>query len=132
MDEKVRSFLEANHSALMTTLKRDGTPHVARVAVGLVDGKLWSSGTETRVRTGHVRRDPRCTLAVLDYSNPYRWMALETRVTIRPTETAVDDNLALYRLLAGEPDDVEEYREAMVAEQRLIYEFGLERAYGDF
>ena len=132
MDEKVRSFLGSNHSAVMTTLKADGTPHVARVAVGLVDGKLWSSGTETRLRTGHLRRDPRSTLAVLDYSTPYRWMGLETTVTIRPKETAVDDNLALYRVLAGEPDDLQEYREAMVKEQRLVYEFTVERAYGDF
>ena len=132
MDEKVRSFLQSNHAAVMTTLKADGTPHVARVAVGMVDGKLWSSGTETRLRTGHLRRDPRSTLAVLDYSNPYRWMGLETTVTIRPTETAVDDNLALYRVLAGEPDDLEEYREAMVKEQRLVYEFAVERAYGDY
>ena len=132
MDDKVRSFLESNHAAVMTTLKGDGTPHVARVAVGLVDGKLWSSGTETRLRTGHLRRDQRSTLAVLDYSNPYRWMGLETTVTIRPKETAVDDNLTLYRVLAGEPDDLEEYREAMVKEQRLVYEFTVERAYGDF
>lgn len=132
MDEKVRSFLESNHASVMTTLKADGTPHVARVAVGLVEGKLWSSGTETRLRTAHLRRDPRSTLAVLDYSNPYRWMGLETTVTIRPEESAVDDNLALYRVLAGEPDDLQEYREAMVKEQRLVYEFTVERAYGDF
>lgn len=131
MDEKVRRFLESHHAAVMTTLKTDGTPHVARVGVGLVDGRLWSSGTETRKRTGHIRRDPRCTLAVLDYANPYRWMGLETTVTIRPKESAVDDNLALYRVLAGEPDDLEEYREAMVKEQRVVYEFTVERAYGD-
>lgn len=132
MDDKVRRFLESNHAAVMTTLKSDGTPHVARVGVGLVDGKLWSSGTQTRLRTGHLRRDPRATLAVLDYSNPYRWMGLETRVTIREGDSAVDDNLALYRVLAGEPDDLQEYRDAMVAEQRLVYEFTVERAYGDF
>ena len=132
MEDKIRRFLESNHAAVMTTLKSDGTPHVARVGVGLVDGKLWSSGTQTRLRTGHLRRDPRATLAVLDYSNPYRWMGLETRVTIREGDSAVDDNLALYRVLAGEPDDLQEYRDAMVAEQRLVYEFTVERAYGDF
>jgi hypothetical protein len=42
----------------------------------------------------------------------------------------VDQNLALYRTLAGEPDDLEEYRSAMVAEQRLIYQFEVERSYG--
>jgi PPOX class probable F420-dependent enzyme len=132
MDEKVRQFLEENHSAVMTTLKRDGRPHVARIAVGLVDGRLWSSGTQDRVRTKHLRRDPRSTLMVLDLSTPYRWMALETTVDILDGEDAVDDNLALYRVLAGEPDDLQNYREAMVTERRLIYQFRIERSYGMF
>ncbi len=116
----------------MTSIKPDGRPHVARIACGLVDGKLWSSGTRTRARTKYLRRDPRSTLMVLDLSTPYRWMALETTVTIRDGEDAVDENLALYRVLAGEPDDLDGYRKAMVDEQRLIYEFEIERSYGMF
>ncbi len=38
-------FLEQNHAAAMITLRADGTPGAVRVGVGLVDGKLWSSGT---------------------------------------------------------------------------------------
>ncbi len=132
MDDKVRSFLESNHSAIMTTLKVDGTPHVARVGVGLVEGKLWSSGTAGRVRTKHLRHDPRSTLCVLDSSNAYSWLGLETRVTILDGADAVDQNLALYKTLAGEPDDLEEYKQAMVDEQRLIYEFSIVNAYGMF
>ena len=64
----------------MTTLRTDGTPHVARVGVALVDGKVWSSGTQTRLRTKHLRRDPRSTLFVFDAE--FRWLALESRVTI--------------------------------------------------
>lgn len=130
MDDKVREFLDDNHSAVMTTVKRDGRPHVARMICGLVDGKLWSSGTQTRVRTGNLRRDPRSTLMVLDLSTPYRWLGLETTVDILDGDDAVENNLALYRVLAGEPDDLEEYRRAMVDEQRLIYQFHIERSYG--
>ena len=132
MDEKVRSFLDEHHSAVMATGRKDGRPHLARIALGLVDGKLWSSGTQDRVRTTHLRRDPRCTLMVLDQSTPYHWMALETTVDILDGPDAVDNNLALYRVLAGEPDDLQEYREAMVAEKRLIYQFQIQRSYGMF
>ena len=131
MDDKVRKFLEKNHSAVMATIKPDGAPHVARVAIGLVDGKLWSSGTQTRRRTKYLRRDNRATLMVLDLSTPYRWVGLETTVDILE-DNAVDDNLALYRVLAGEPDDLQEYREAMVTEQRLIYQFNIQHSYGQF
>ena len=132
MEDKVRAFLEQNHAAVMATLKEDGRPHVARVDVGLVEGKLWSSGTQDRVRTKHIRRDPRCTLMVLDPGNPYRWMALETTVEIIEGDRAVDSNLALYRAIAGEPDDLQEYREAMVAEKRLVFQFDIQRSYGSF
>jgi PPOX class probable F420-dependent enzyme len=130
MEERVRGFLERHHSAVVATLKRDGTPHVARIGVGLVEGKLWSSGTQSRVRTSHLRRDPRATLLVLNDDDPYSWLGLETRVTILDGPEAVEHNLALYRVLAGEPDDIEAYRRAMVDERRLIYEFSIEKAYG--
>ena len=131
MDDKVRKFLEQHHGAVMTTLKKDGMPHVARIGVGLVDGKLWSSGTQDRVRTGHLRRDPRSTLFVLAGS-AWEWMGLETEVTILEGDDAPQLNLKLYRVLAGEPEDLDEYLEAMVKEKRLIYEFAIKMAYGQY
>ncbi len=132
MEQRERRFLEDNHGAVMITLRADGSPHVVRVGVGLVDGKLWSSGTKTRVRTRHLRRDPRAALCVLDASTPYRWLGIESTVTIHDGPDAVEKNLALYRVLAGEPDDLEEYKKAMVDEQRLIYEFSIDRTYGSY
>jgi PPOX class probable F420-dependent enzyme len=132
MDDRARAFLERHHAAAMVTLKDDGTPHVARVGIGLVDGKLWSSGTRTRLRTGHLRRDPRSSLFVMDDADAYAWLGLETVVTIHDGDDAVDRNLALYRVLAGEPDDLGEYRAAMVRDERLIYEFEVLRAYGQY
>lgn len=129
MDDKVRRFLEKNHDAVMTTTKKDGQPHVARIGIGLVDGKLWSSGTQTRIRTKNLRRDPRSTLFVFG-GGRWEWMGLETTVTILDGPDAPQLNLELYRVQAGEPDDTEEYLQAMVAEKRLIYEFAVEKVYG--
>ena len=132
MDRSVQAFLDGNHFAVMTTLKDDGAPHVVMVGIGLVDGRLWSSGTQTRVRTGHLRKDDRATLCVLS-ENKWRWLALETRVNILEGPDAPEQNLALYRVITGKPpDDVDEYLQAMVAEQRLIFEFEILRAYGSY
>ena len=129
MWDGVRAFLGKHSGAVMVTLRKDGSPHMARVDVGLVDGKLWSSGTRDRVRTGHLRREPRAGLFVQG-DNPWNWLALDCRVTILEGDDAPQLNLALYRELAGEPDDVAEYLEAMVKEKRLIYEFYVINAYG--
>lgn len=131
MDDKVWEFLEKHHGAVMVTLRRDGSPHVARIGVGLVEGKLWSSGTHGRVRTEHVRRDPRGSLFVLG-RDPWHWLGLDCRIRILEGPDAPQLNLKLYRELAGEPDDPDEYLDAMVKEQRLIYEFEITRAYGQY
>ena len=49
LGEDERAFLERNHSAAMITIERGGLPRPVRVGVALVDGKLWSSGTQGRV-----------------------------------------------------------------------------------
>ena len=131
MDDKVREFLEKNHDCVMTTLKKDGTPHVARVGVGLVDGKLWSSGTNTRARTKHVKRDPRATLMVMAHSR-YEWLGLETEVKIiDDSDGTIAENLALYRVIAGkDPDDMADYERGMRDEERIVYEFHIKGSYG--
>lgn len=132
MDDKVRAFLEKHHAAVMATLRPNGTPHVARITIGLVDGRLWSSGTQTRARTKYLRTDPRATLCVLDEGNAGRWLGLETTVRILEGPDAPMQNLALRRLVAGDPPDVQKYLQEKIAEQRLIYEFDIVRAYGQF
>jgi PPOX class probable F420-dependent enzyme len=141
VDEQMRSFLEKYHSAAMVTLRADGTPHVARVGVALVDGRVWSSGTQTRVRTKHLRREPRATLFVFDAE--FRWLALESRVTILEGADAPGLHLRLFQVMQrgmGVPEgqinwfgrtiSQEEFLKTMVEEQRLIYEFEIIRSYG--
>lgn len=124
-------YLEQYHDAVQTTIKKDGAPHVARVGVGLVDGKLWSSSTNTRVRTKHLRRDPRCTLMILGGTR-WEWLGLDTEVEIIDDgDGTIAENLALYRKLAGkDPDDMADYERGMRDEQRIVYEFHIKRAYG--
>ncbi len=124
----------------MTTLRRDGTPHTVRIGVSVVDGKIWSSGTRDRVRTRHLRRDPRSTLFIFD-SN-WRWLALECRVDILDGRDAAELNLRLFEEMQrgqapagriawfGSEHTTDEFLQIMRDERRLIYEFNVERFYG--
>ena len=122
----------------MITVARDGTPRVARVGVALVDGRLWSSGTQARVRTRRLRRDPRCTLFVFEAG--WSWLALETTVRILDGDDAPDLNVRLFRKMQGRPTgplswfggelEEEDLMAVMRDEQRLIYEFEVLRSYG--
>lgn len=131
-------FLKDHHSAAMITIAREGLPKVARVGVALIDGKLWSSGTEDRVRTKRLRRDPRCTLFVFDPGFP--WLGLESTVNILDGPDAPAHSLRLFREMQNRPSGPlswfggdlteEEFLDRMVEEQRLIYEFDVHRTYG--
>ena len=143
LNEGMRTFLDKQHSAAMTTLRRDGTPHTARVGVAVVDGKVWSSATQERVRTKHLRRDTRATLFVFDTA--FRWLTLECRINILDGADAPQLNLKLFRVMQRDmtpapPDGmiswfganrtIDEFLKIMVDDHRLIYEFEVERAYG--
>lgn len=146
MDPKVREFLEQTSSAAMVTLKKDGTPHAVRVGIVLVDGKLWSSSTSNRVRTKHLRRDPRSTLFVFDLKNPenaYKYLALETRVAILDGPDVPELSVSMFKAMQRIPDgsdrklswfgqefDDEAFKARMVEEGRLIYEFDVLKTYG--
>jgi hypothetical protein len=138
LSETDRAFLEGNNSAAMITVGADGVPKVARVAVALVEGKLWSSGTESRTRTGRLRRDPHCTLFVFDAG--WSWVTFETTVRILDGPPAAEMNLRLFRAMQkrptgplmwlGEERREDDFLRLMVEEERLIYEFDVSRAYG--
>ncbi len=143
MDEAMLAFLDKNRSAAMTTLRAHGTPHSARVGVVVVDGKIWSSATQQRLRTKHLRRDPRSTLFVFDAT--FRWLTLECRVNILEGPDVPRHSLRLFQVMQrdlspappagtipwfGVNRTVDEFLQIMVEDHRLIYEFEVERAYG--
>lgn len=131
-------FLTREHRAAMITIGPGGVPKAARVGVALVAGRLWSSGTEDRVRTRRLRRDPRCTLFVFDQG--FSWLALETTVTILDGPEAAAQNLLLFRVMQDRPTgslawygaDLDEpsFLQRMQEEGRLVYEFDVSRSYG--
>ncbi len=138
LSESQRAFLDSHSAAAMITIGRDGMPRVARVGFKLVDGRLWSSGTQDRVRTNRLRRDPRCTLFVFDPG--WSWLALDTTVRILEGPDAPELNLRLFRLMQNRPTgnlswfgaeySEEEFLRVMKEEKRLIYEFEVIRGYG--
>jgi nitroimidazol reductase NimA-like FMN-containing flavoprotein (pyridoxamine 5'-phosphate oxidase superfamily) len=65
LSDQQRAFLEANHSAVMATVDDRGWPHALPVRCALVDGRLWSSGTDLRTRIRYLAARPYASLTVL-------------------------------------------------------------------
>lgn len=132
------AFLQTQHAAAMITNAKDGMPRAVRVGVALVEGKLWSSGTQDRHRTARLRQDPRCTLFVFD--SAYKFLTLETQVRLLEGADVPELSLRMFRHMQNRPTgDIswfgkeltpEAFIQSMVQENRLIYEFDISRAYG--
>lgn len=138
LNEKHTAFLEKSRAAAMITVGDDGIARAVRVGIAMVDGKLWSSGTQDRARTRRLRQNPNCTLFVFD--NTWSYLTLETTVRLLegPDVPALSERL--FRIMQNRPTgplswfggemSPEDFRRAMTEEKRLIYEFEVHRAYG--
>lgn len=147
MDQKVADYLADHRAAAMITIRPDGSPHAVRCGIALVDGKLWSSGTRSRKRTQYLRRDPRCTLFVFGSTaeDQFSYLSLDTRVTVLDGPDAPELNVHLFTVMQaamnppegsllwnGKPLRLDEFRRAMIDEERLIYQFEITGSHGMF
>ena len=122
-------FIRTNHHAVLHTFRKDGSPQLSPVAVGIdADGKAVISSRETAVKTKNVARDPRAAVCVLNDGFYGAWCFASGPCEIVHLPEAMDGLIAYYRDLAGEHPDWDEYRAAMEQEQRVLLRISVEYA----
>lgn len=129
-------LIGSNKLGVLVTLKRDGRPQLSNVIYDYdpAERVIRASITDTRAKTRNLRRDPRASFYV-NSSDGWSYAVAEgtaelTPVTTKPDDATAEELVDLYRSISGEHPDWTEYREAMVAERRLVVRLGVERAYG--
>ena len=80
--DRIRGFLTApGRFATLATLDPDGAPRQAVVWYRLdPEGRITVNSAAGRRWPANLRRDPRCSLSVLDGADGYRFVALTGRV----------------------------------------------------
>lgn len=136
MDTTALHELVASHRrGVLATLKRDGRPQLSNIAYHLGDDDVIRiSVTADRAKTANLRRDPRASLHVTR-DDFWAYAVVEGTANLlpaaaEPDDPTVDALVEYYRAVAGEHDDWDEYRAAMVADRRLLIELAVERLYG--
>jgi len=124
----------SQHQGVLTTLKRDGRPQLSNIAYDVTDGIVRISITADRAKYANATRDPRVSLYVgrKDFG---AYVVLEGDADVTPPAEATDDDsvealIDLYRAMAGEHPDWDDYRRAMVADRRAVLSFTPTHAYG--
>ena len=120
----------------LTTLKRDGRPQLSMVLhhYDPAARELHVSATDGRAKTRNLRRDPRASFYVTTPDlSAYAVGEGEVqfgRVARDPADAAVEALVEHYRALRDEHNDWDDFRAAMVREQRLLLRLALTRVYG--
>jgi PPOX class probable F420-dependent enzyme len=114
-------FARKNPRAVLATMKRDGTPQLSPVLVGVdSDDRLVVSTRETAMKTANVRRDSRVWLCLLNDRFFGGWAQISGDVEVVSLPDAMEPLVEYYRSISGEHPDWDDYRAAMVKQRRCL------------
>jgi PPOX class probable F420-dependent enzyme len=113
-------FARTNHRAVLHSFRADGTPQLSPVMVTVLDDTIAVSSRETAMKTKNLARDPRATLCIVNDGWFGAWMVVSGPCEIVHLPDALDLLVEYYRSIQGEHPDWDEYRRAMVDEQRVV------------
>lgn len=80
-----RDLLDAQVASL-ATIGGDGYPQVTEVWFLHEEGELRISLNDSRLKTRNLAKRPRCSLLILDLSNPYRYLEVRGNARIEPDD----------------------------------------------
>lgn len=130
------ALLSGSENGVLVTLKRDGRPQLSNVTYDFdpSDQRVRVSITADRAKTRNLRRDPRVSLHVTT-AEFGAWVVAEGTAELSEPAAAPDDAATealvdVYRRIRGSHPDWDEYRAAMVEQQRVLMSFLVEHAYG--
>lgn len=126
--DQAREFIRANHRAVLATRRGDdGIAMVPVLAVADERGDVLISAWDPSAKVTNLRRDPRAHLCVFEDTFFGQSVQVDGHVTIETLPEAMEGLVHYYRLAAGEHPDWDEYRAAMVRENRVLLRLHIER-----
>ena len=136
IEDGFAELLGAQHRGVLVTLRKDGRPQLSNVAYGW-DAEAQTvrvSVTDDRAKTRNLRRDPRASFHVTT-GDFWSYVVVDGRAELSavardPHDAAVEELADLYRAVRGDHPDWDDFRAAMVREQRLVVRVRAEHAYG--
>ncbi|HEY7052508.1 MAG TPA: PPOX class F420-dependent oxidoreductase [Mycobacterium sp.] len=135
-DDKLLAVISGNSLGVLATIKRDGRPQLSNVSYHFDPrhAVIEVSVTEPRAKTRNLRRDPRASVLV-SADDGWSYAVAEGTAELSPPAADLHDDtveglIALYRNIAGEHPDWDDYRRAMVTDRRVLMRLPVSHLYG--
>ena len=137
LDAKLVALAAARNIGALATMKRDGRPQLSSVNFTFDPATAIAriSVIDDRVVVHNMRRDPRASVFVAS-PDGWKYAVLEgtvelSAVAMSPDDDIVEELVDVFRTILGEDHpDWDGYREAMVADRRLVARLSVQHTYG--
>ena len=126
-EDLAREFIAKNHRAVMATIRSDGMAQMSNVAQAFLDGHIEVSTRSASAKVRNLRRDPRVTMLILGDESWYQYVVVYGRVEILELPGAASNLRSIYRFIAGEHPNWEEFDQAMIDESRVVLRVAIDR-----
>jgi PPOX class probable F420-dependent enzyme len=103
LSPEARALLAGPNTAHLATVRRDGTPAVHPVWVGLEGDRVLVSTGRTRAKARNVRHQPQVAISLVNHDNPYEELMLRGRVVEVRDDPDLADMQPIAQVYTGKP-----------------------------
>ncbi|HET8593827.1 MAG TPA: PPOX class F420-dependent oxidoreductase [Intrasporangium sp.] len=130
--DEALAFIAANSHAVLATRRRDGSLQMSPLNAGVIDGEIVISSRLRLAKVRNIRREPEVSVLVMTDRFYGRWVQVDgdAEIVDQSQPGTLDLLVEVYRAIAGEHPDWDEYRAAMVKDERVVIRIQPRRASG--
>jgi PPOX class probable F420-dependent enzyme len=126
--DELLEFVRPRHHMVLVTRRRGGSPQVSPVTGGVDrEGRIVISSYPERAKVKNARRDSTASVLVLSDDWNDACVQIDGTIEVLDIPDAVEPLVEYFRVIAGEHDDWDEYRTAMIRQGKCLLRVTPER-----
>ena len=119
--EGLLDFVRPRHHMVLITTRADGRTQSSPVTGGVDDsGRLVISSYRERAKTANLRKRPHASVLVLSDDFGGAWVHVDGDAEVIDARDDVEPFVEYFRNISGEHPDWDEYRQAMVTQDKSL------------
>ena len=119
--DELLDFIRPRHQAIVITTRAGGRPQASPVTCGVdTEGRIVVSTYPERAKARNARHNPQVSVLFLSDDFGGAWVQVDGDAEVIDMPDAADALVDYYRAIAGEHPDWDEYRQAMVRQDKSL------------
>ena len=126
--DELLDFIRPRHRGILITTRHDGRPQASPVSMGVdTAGRVVVSSYPERAKAKNAARNELASVCVLSDRFDGEWVQVDGRVEVVRQPEAIEALVEYYRSISGEHPDWEDYRQAMIRQEKVLLRLTIDR-----